>query len=158
MPAFFAALFLFFTFSEAYGTGGALPLPRFASLKSAKINSHVGPGTKYPTEWQYLRKNLPVEIIGEYDIWRLVKDHKGDRGWINVNLLSGHRYALILNQTRPLYSDADSKSSVIAYADPGVIGKVLSCKKNFCRLQIEGSRGWIERKFLWGVYPHETSF
>ena len=49
----------------------ALPLPRFVSLKSAEVNLRTGPGTRYPIEWVYKRRALPVEIIAELPI----------RGW-----------------------------------------------------------------------------
>jgi SH3-like domain-containing protein len=36
----------------------------------------VGPSTNYPIELMYVTKNLPVEIIDEFDAWRKIKDHK----------------------------------------------------------------------------------
>ena len=55
----------------------ALPLPRFVSLKSAEVNLRTGPGTRYPIEWVYKRRALPVEIIAEFDNWRRVRDWEG---------------------------------------------------------------------------------
>jgi SH3-like domain-containing protein len=43
-----------------------LPLPRFVSLKSGKVNSRIGPGVNYPVDWLYLKPGLPMEIIQEY--------------------------------------------------------------------------------------------
>ncbi len=42
------------------------PLPRFASLRSNEVNLRAGPGTQYPGEWVFLRRDLPVEIVAEY--------------------------------------------------------------------------------------------
>ena len=47
-----------------------LPLPRFVSLKSGKVNSRIGPGVNYAVDWMYLKSGLPMEIIQEYDNWR----------------------------------------------------------------------------------------
>ena len=78
------------------GTVGpsGLPLPRFVSLKSGRVNSRIGPGVNYPVDWLYLKSGLPMEIIQEYDNWRRVRDSDGAEGWINQSLLSGKRTAI----------------------------------------------------------------
>src|SRR5690606_27195122 len=68
-----------------------LPLPRFVSLKSSRVNMRVGPGVNYAVDWMYLKSGLPMEIIQEYDNWRKVRDADGAEGWINQALLSGRR-------------------------------------------------------------------
>ena len=35
----------------------------------------VGPGETYPIEWVLTRKDMPVEIVKEFQNWRLI------RGW-----------------------------------------------------------------------------
>jgi SH3-like domain-containing protein len=40
-----------------------LPLPRFAALRSDQVNLRAGPGDRYPIEWVFTRKELPVEIV-----------------------------------------------------------------------------------------------
>ena len=57
-----------------------LPLPRFVSLKSGRVNSRIGPGVNYPVDWLYLKPGLPMEIIQEYDNWRRVRDSDGSEG------------------------------------------------------------------------------
>ena len=37
-----------------------LPLPRFVSLKSGEVNLRTGPGKRYPIDWIYRRRGLPV--------------------------------------------------------------------------------------------------
>jgi len=53
----------------AYGEDGTgrkvgsvtnLPIPRFVSLRSDTVNLRMGPGDRYPVEWVYHRKGLPV--------------------------------------------------------------------------------------------------
>ncbi|MET0407983.1 MAG: SH3 domain-containing protein, partial [Hyphomicrobium sp.] len=54
--------------------GSGLPVPRFVSLKSDRVNLRNGPGTDYPTGWVYRRAGLPVEVIKEFETWRQVRD------------------------------------------------------------------------------------
>src|SRR3954468_76005 len=37
-----------------------LPLPRFVSLRTDPVNLRVGPGMRYPVDWVYRRRHLPV--------------------------------------------------------------------------------------------------
>ncbi|MGE4080829.1 MAG: SH3 domain-containing protein, partial [Reyranella sp.] len=60
--------------------GSGLPIPRFASLKSDEINVRTGPGPRYPIEWVFKRKGMPVEIVAEYDNWRKIRDWQGASG------------------------------------------------------------------------------
>ena len=40
-----------------------LPLPRFVSLKSNKVNLRRGPSLDYKIDWVYKRKHLPLMIV-----------------------------------------------------------------------------------------------
>ena len=62
--------------TAAKGPSG-LPLPRFVTLKSKRVNLRIGPGTDYAVSWLYLKSGLPVEIIQEYDNWRRIRDADG---------------------------------------------------------------------------------
>jgi SH3-like domain-containing protein len=77
----------------AKGASG-LPLPRFVTLKSKRVNLRVGPSNDYAVAWLYLKAGLPVEIIQEYDNWRQVRDADGTEGWVSEALLSGNRAAI----------------------------------------------------------------
>ena len=65
----------------AKGPSG-LPLPRFVTLKSKRVNLRIGPSADYAVSWLYLKQGLPVEIIQEYDNWRRVRDADGTEGWV----------------------------------------------------------------------------
>jgi hypothetical protein len=62
---------------EGGGKGSSLPVPRFVSLRTEPINLRTGPGVRYPVEWVYVRKRLPVEVIAEFDTWRRIRDPDG---------------------------------------------------------------------------------
>jgi len=147
--------------SLALGPSG-LPLPRFVSLKSAKVNLRIGPGLAYPVEWMYLKPGLPMEIVQEYDNWRRVRDAEGTEGWINQSLLSGKRTAIVSPWQRgkqaliALRAQPDAAARVVANLQPGVIATLRSCNGNWCETEAGGRRGWVEQSQLWGAYPGET--
>jgi SH3-like domain-containing protein len=132
------------------------PLPRFASLDSSEVNLRAGPGETYPKLWLYQRDGMPMEIIEEFDVWRRVRDYQGVVGWVKSTLLSSRRMAIITEQRRALHEDPLETSRIVAYADPGVIGKLLSCDGHWCRLDIKGYKGWLPRDQFFGAYPEEN--
>src|SRR5262249_10499346 len=77
------------------GSNTGLPLPRFAALRSDEVNLRVGPGTRYPIQWVYKRRELPVEILREFEVWRLVEDTEGIKGWVHQATLTGRRSFII---------------------------------------------------------------
>ena len=72
--------------SQNVGPSG-LPLPRFVSIKPARVNVRVGPGRNYTVVFSYQKQGLPVEITQEYDQWRKIRDSEGDEGWVYQCLL-----------------------------------------------------------------------
>src|SRR6266404_7272510 len=62
--------------SNAQRKGSGLPLPRFASLRSDEVNVRTGPGTRYPVDWVFKRKGMPVEIVAEYENWRKIRSEE----------------------------------------------------------------------------------
>lgn len=129
--------------------------PRFASLRSDRVNVRTGPGVRYPIAWVFVRQGLPVEITAAFDRWHKIRDIDGEEGWIHMSLLSRERAAIIIGATRPLYRDPDPASPPVALAESGVVGRVLRCHEAWCELSIGRFRGWTYRAFLWGVYPGE---
>ena len=139
-----------------------LPLPRFVSLKSSKVNLRIGPGLNYPVDWLYLKAGVPMEIIQEYDNWRRVRDADGAEGWINQSLLSGRRTAIAAPWQRGketellLRAEPDTTSRIVAKLEPGVIGTIKGCNGQWCEMEFSGHRGWLSQTQIWGAYPGET--
>lgn len=141
-----------------------LPLPRYVSLKSDRVNLRQGPGTDYPTAWVYRRAGLPVEVIEEYEAWRKVRDAEGTTGWILSSLLSGRRTALVLpwelkpgapRPQVPLRRNDSARAAAVALIEAGVIADVQSCDGEWCYVAIDSFRGYLEQTKLWGVYQRE---
>jgi SH3-like domain-containing protein len=143
---------------NAPGKPDGLPLPRFVSLRASSVNLRVGPNARYPIEWIYVRRNLPVEVIAEFDTWRRIKDPAGTEGWVHSSMLSGRRTAVVTGDVRPLRRTMDEAGEVVASLEAGVIVEVQRCPENtpFCRVAAQGLQGWIRRDQLWGVYPDEA--
>ena len=143
------------------GTTSGLPIPRFVSLKSDKVNVRAGPTKDHDVAWVYNRSALPVEITAEFENWRRIRDWEGAEGWVYHSLLSGKRTALVAPQSKKkddlleLRNKPDAASAVIAKMQHGVLASVKRCKDGWCRLVGEGFDGWIEQPRLWGVYPGE---
>ncbi len=137
--------------------GEKLPIPRFVSIKSKEANARRGPGIKYPIEWVFVKKGEPAEIIAEYEQWRRIKDFDGEGGWVHLSVLSGKRYVVISSKKNaPILKAPKAESEKIAEAEPGARCKTLTCKDSFCKIECLDIKGWIEKKFLWGVYPNEN--
>lgn len=148
---------LFFFFATPFlEAAPALPLPRFASLRSSEINLRVGPGSEYPIEWIFKRKDMPVEIIDEFEVWRKIRDYEGVEGWVHKSMLSGARFAIVTHAFQHLHRSADLHSKAVAAAEAGVICKIHEVKGDWCRIEAQGHKGWVTRAALWGLYPHET--
>ncbi len=139
-----------------------LPLPRFVSLKSGRVNLRIGPGRDYPVQWLYLKPGLPVEIVQEYDNWRRIRDADGTEGWVLQTLLTGKRTALTAswganqNGMVGLYGNKDDGAAKVADMEPGVMGKIAGCDGVWCNFESAGYDGYVKQTEIWGAYPGET--
>ena len=143
----------------ATGTQSGLPVPRFVSLKSDRVNVRGGPAKDHDVTWVYTRSGLPVEITAEYENWRRIRDWEGAEGWVYHSLLSGKRTAVIITKDKeepvPLYRSADLEASVTARLQSGVLASVKSCTGAWCRISGKDFDGWVRQERLWGAYPNE---
>jgi SH3-like domain-containing protein len=135
--------------------GSGLPIPRFASLRSDQVNVRTGPGTRYPIEWEFKRKAMPVEIVAEYENWRKIRDWQGASGWVHQSLLSGKRSFVVSSKAASVHKTPAASAEVIARLEPEVMGEIRSCSGDWCRVRVSSVSGWIRRTALWGVYKSE---
>ena len=141
------------------GSVTGLRLPRYASLRFDKTNVREGPSKTHRTAWIFQRAGLPVEIIGEFDVWRRIRDSEGAEGWVLATLLSGRRTALVTPwrkaEEAPLYAKLGAPD-VTAKLQSGVLTNVKTCQGDWCRVFGEGFDGFIKQGDLWGIYPGES--
>ena len=133
-----------------------LSLPRFVSIKSNEVNARTGPHFKSSIEWIFIKKGEPVEIIEEYEQWRLVRDHKGEGGWIHASVLSAKRFIVVISKDIvPMLASPDNKNKIIVKLAPNVRCQLHKAIKNWCKIQCREYKGWLQKEFLWGVYTDE---
>jgi SH3-like domain-containing protein len=158
------AVFLLLVLAAAQARAGgdatsSLPVPRFVSLKTDRVNVRGGPDKDHDVTFIYTRIGWPVEITAEFENWRRVRDSDGSEGWVYHSMLSGKRMAVVRLKTEtdlePLHAKPDAQSAVIARLQSGVLGAVKQCTGTWCRLVGTGFDGWVEQNRLWGVYPDE---
>ncbi len=141
------------------GTVSGLPMPRYASLKSDRVNLREGPSKEHRTAWVFQRSGLPVEITAEFENWRKIRDSEGSEGWVLHSLLSGRRTALVApwlkGENVPLMAEGNSSALKVAQLQSGVIVSLRKCDKSWCRVLGKDFDGYIEQKRLWGVYADE---
>lgn len=156
--------FVFMPFANAATTDGissaikrtGLPVPRWASLRSDEVNMRVGPGARYPISWNYHRRGLPMEIVAEFDTWRKVRDPSGTEGWMHQATLSGKRSFLVAGrELQPVYRKPALDSHLRAQLEPGVQGKLLKCMPDWCKVEGDGFKGYMQKQSLYGVYENE---
>jgi SH3-like domain-containing protein len=133
-----------------------LPVPRFVSLRSDKVNVRTGPGEQYPIDWVFTRKDMPVEIVAEFNHWHRIRDVEGTEGWVQERMVTGKRAVIVRGQQRALRERPSSDAAVTARAEPGVIAKLIECQPAWCRIEAGGVGGWLRREEIWGVYPGEV--
>jgi SH3-like domain-containing protein len=154
---FFILLFtVSFNLNAKTGSVTGLDIPRFVSLKSNEVNLRVGPSTNYPIELTYITKNLPVEVIDEFDAWRKIKDHQKTIGWLHKSLIQGDRFILTgykNNNDIDLYKIPNG--NVLGAIKKNNILELKNCVVYWCKVSKEGITGWVLKENIWGVYEFE---
>jgi SH3-like domain-containing protein len=133
-------------------------IPRFAALKTDDTNMRKGPGQRYPIEWVYQRRDLPVEVEREYDVWRYVRDPDGVEGWVHQVTLSDRRTFMVMGKDATVRAEANDTASAVAVLKAGVIGRLRECGEGskWCQVQVGGYKGYLRRDQFWGLLPDEV--
>ena len=149
-------LFISFNIYAETGLVTGFELPRFVSLKSNDVNLRVGPSINYPIELKYIQKNLPVEIIDEFDVWRKIQDHENNKGWIHKSLIKGERFILTINKNgnvKNIYNRPNGK--IVGMIKSNNIINLENCLIDWCYISHIDISGWISKDSIWGVYEDE---
>ena len=145
-------MFFYPCISHAEGEG-------FYSLGYDKVNLRAGPAESFPIKWVYQEKNYPVEVIDSFEHWRQIREVDGTIGWVHQKMLKEARYVIIQEEDK-LLSKPLNTGKIIAYVQPGVVGRVRSCPNgDYCLLQFINDdkkiEGWFPRRFVWGLFDGE---
>jgi SH3-like domain-containing protein len=129
--------------------------PYYASITAGEARMRAGPGRNYPANWLYRRSGLPVKVVDVYKEWRKVEDPGGTSGWMQGNLLSEQRTAVVVDTVVTLRDSPRAAGRVQWRAAPGVIGRISKCSGGWCWFDVRGRAGFVEAIHLWGVEPGE---
>lgn len=136
---------------DAFATEEENKIIRFVTTKSNEVNARSGPGTKYPTEWVFIKKGEPLAVIAEFEQWRYVRDISGDVGWVHSSVLSGKRGVVVIgDKVRYLRKHPSATARVIAKLSNNIRCQFKKQEGDWCKIKCEGYTGWIENKYIWG--------
>jgi SH3-like domain-containing protein len=130
--------------------------PYFASIAADKARMRTGPGRNYPASWLYKREDLPIKVIDIYGEWRKIEDPDGTQGWMQVNLLSDTRTAMVTGTVTEMRASPNFNARINWRAAPGVVGRISKCAGGWCWLDVRGRGGYVEQSHIWGTEPGET--
>lgn len=129
--------------------------PYWASISAGQARMRTGPGRNFPINWLYQRAGLPVRVVEIYENWRKIEDPDGAQGWMLVNLLSAERTAMVVGDIRPMREAPRSGSRIRYRAEPGVVGRIRSCRRGWCEFDVRGRMGFVETAHLYGIEDDE---
>ena len=126
--------------------------PYWASIGAGRARTRTGPARTYPAMWLYQRADLPVKVIAIFKEWRKVEDPDGAQGWMQANLLSENRTAMVRGaQPIEMREQPEAGARLQWRAAPGVVGRLSKCADGWCRFDVKGQAGFVQVAGLWGV-------
>ena len=132
-------------------------VPYYASISASRARMRTGPARTYPASWLYQRQDLPIKVVAIFKEWRKVADPDGTEGWMQANLLSGTRTAIVHGAGPAEMREKPAASGKLLWrAAPGVVGRLSQCGNGWCRFDVKGQAGFVAIGGLWGVEAGET--
>lgn len=131
------------------------PIPRFVSMKATQANVRRGPSLSHRIDWVFVRRDMPLQIVGEHGHWRRVRDRDGFGGWVHYSLLSGSRTVIVEEDMMALFRRADATAPIVARLELGVVARLGECELDWCKVNAGGYKGWAPKTSLWGVDQQE---
>jgi len=126
------------------------PVPRFASLRYARVNGRIGPSTDHQVAFEYERAGMPVLIFKETTDWARVRDFEGDEVWMHVGQLTEPDHVIVTREVA-LRRKPQTASPARATVKPGVLAELHSCNERWCEISAGAYTGWIDKPSLWGL-------
>ena len=137
--------FILFQISNVYSE------EKFLSLKKDRVNVRYGPSFNFPVKFIYNKKNLPIKQIDQKENFRRVIDFKKNSGWIHVSQLKKVN-SVIAVEDKILFKKSTIFSEPIANLKRGRLLIIQKCEKNWCKVETENFKGWVDKKNLWGAF------
>jgi SH3-like domain-containing protein len=121
----------------------------FLSLKNNKVNVRYGPSLQSPIKYIYKKINLPIKQIDKKENFRRIIDHKKNSGWIHRSQLKPINSIIPLDD-KILFNKPSNFSKPLAKIKKGRVLVVQKCEDNWCKVETEKFKGWIESSNIWG--------
>lgn len=132
------------------------PVPYWASIAKGEALMRTGPDRSYPALWLYRRRDLPVRVVQMHGVWRRVREEDGTTGWMLATLLAARRTAIVTGGLQAIRERPEAGARLLWRAEPGVVGRLLTCDGRWCRIQLGARQGYVEQAGLWGTDSGET--
>tara|TARA_B100001063_G_scaffold230916_1_gene244486 strand:+ start:558 stop:1010 length:453 start_codon:yes stop_codon:yes gene_type:complete len=123
---------------------------KFLSLKKNKVNVRYGPGFDFPIKYIYKKINLPIKQIDQKENFRRIIDYKKNSGWIHISQLKKVN-SVIAIEDKILFKKPTIFSEPIANIKKGRLLIIKNCEKDWCKVESESFKGWVDKKNLWGT-------
>ena len=88
--------------------------------------------------------------------WRRVEDQDGAGGWVHYSLLSGVRSVMVTLDMAELRDAPDWARRCWRRPNWAWSARVQECSADWCRISVDGEKGWVQKTALWGVAPGEV--
>ncbi len=132
-------------------------VPYYASIAAGRARTRTGPARTYPASWLYQRADLPVKVVAIHKEWRKIADPDGTEGWMQANLMSATRTAIVRGGVPiDLRARPTESAKLLWRAAPGVVGRLSQCANGWCLMDVKGQAGFVRVDALWGVDADET--
>jgi SH3-like domain-containing protein len=122
----------------------------FLSLKKNKVNVRYGPSFDFPVKYIYEKKNLPIKQIDKKENFRRIIDHKKNSGWIHISQLKKVNSVITL-EDKILFKKSTVFSKPFAKINKGRLLVIQKCEKEWCKVETEDFKGWVDKSDLWGA-------
>lgn len=133
-------------------TPSGYPVPRYVTLKFAKVNARKGPGDDHKLLFVYRTRGLPLQVIAETSEWRRVCDPEGQVAWVHKRVTDGRRAVINTGQRpAPLLHSPKPGASVVALLSVRAMAELDRCDKGWCKVKAEGAKGWVREGSVWGT-------
>ena len=135
-------------------TPSGFAVPRYVTLKFAKVNARKGPGDDHKLLFVYRTRGLPVQVIAETAEWRRVCDPEGQVAWVHKRVTDGRRAVINVGKTpAPISHKPKPGARTVAYLNVRAMAELDRCQKGWCRIDAGGVKGWAPEGSIWGTAP-----
>lgn len=133
-------------------TPSGYPVPRYVTLKFAKVNARAGPGEDHRLRFVYRKRGLPVQVVAETSDWRRVCDPEGHVTWVHKRVTDGRRNVINMGaRPAPLFRAPKEATETAAYLNVRALAALVRCDKGWCKVKAGGATGWVREGVLWGT-------